>query len=79
MVDKDLSLYDPAIVPSTQKFIKNLSPTLFPNTPPQFYAGKLEMFLTCRAVAAYLKNRCATYEYHAFEFQMARLRRIGLH
>lgn len=35
----------------------NLSPTLLPNTPPQFYAGKLETFLTCRAVAAYLKTK----------------------
>ncbi len=35
----------------------NLSPTLVPTTPPQFYAGKMETFLTCRAVAAYLKTR----------------------
>ena len=35
----------------------NLSPTLVPTTPPQFYAGKLETFLTCRAVAAYLKTK----------------------
>ena len=37
--------------------MKNLAPTLLPNTPPQFYSGKLETFLTCRAVAAYLKTR----------------------
>jgi len=37
--------------------MKNLSPTLLPTTPPQFYAGKLETFLTCRAVAAQLKTR----------------------
>ena len=36
---------------------KNLSPTLLPNTPPEFYSGKLETFLTCRAVAAYLKTK----------------------
>lgn len=35
----------------------NLSPTLVPTTPPQFYAGKMETFLTCRAVADYLKTR----------------------
>ncbi|MBQ6132349.1 MAG: hypothetical protein IJL12_08440 [Selenomonadaceae bacterium] len=35
----------------------NLSPTLIPTTPPQFYAGKMETFLTCRAVAAYLKTK----------------------
>ena len=34
----------------------NLSPTPVPTTPPQFYAGKLETFLTCRAVAEYLKT-----------------------
>ena len=36
---------------------ENLSPTLFPTTPPDFYAGKMETFLTCRAVAAYLKTK----------------------
>lgn len=36
---------------------RNLSPTLVPTTPPQFYAGKMETFLTCRAVASYLKTR----------------------
>ena len=36
---------------------KNLSPTLLPDTPPQFYADKMETFLTCRAVASYLKTK----------------------
>ncbi|MBR4152452.1 MAG: hypothetical protein IKT98_05780 [Selenomonadaceae bacterium] len=36
---------------------ENLSPTLVPNTPIDFYAGKLETFLTCRAVAAYLQTK----------------------
>lgn len=36
---------------------KNLSPTLIPYTPQKFYAGKMETFLTCRAVAAYLQSR----------------------
>lgn len=38
-------------------FTANLSPTLIPTTPPNFYAGKMETFLTCRAVAAYLKTK----------------------
>jgi len=38
---------------------KNLSPTFLPTTPPQFYAGKMETFLTCRAVASYLKTKLA--------------------
>lgn len=39
---------------------RNLSPTLLvPNTPSQFYAGKMETFLTCRAVASYLKTKLA--------------------
>ena len=37
--------------------MKNLSPTILPKTPPEFYAGKMETFLTCRAVSAYLKSR----------------------
>ena len=36
---------------------KNLSPTLLPNTPQDFYSGKVETFLTCRAVAAYLQTK----------------------
>lgn len=36
---------------------ENLSPTLQPNTPPEFYEGKVETFLTCRAVAAYLQTK----------------------
>lgn len=34
----------------------NLSPTLT-NAPPEFYEGKMETFLTCRAVASYLKTK----------------------
>ena len=37
--------------------MENLLPTLVPNTPEDFYAGKMETFLTCRAVAEYLKMR----------------------
>ena len=37
--------------------IKNLLPTLLPTTPTDFYLGKMENFLTCRAVAALLKSQ----------------------
>ena len=36
---------------------RNLSPTLKIDTPLNFYAGKMETFLTCRAVANYLKTK----------------------
>ena len=36
--------------------MKNLLPTLKP-TPQDFYAGKMETFLTCRAVSSYLKTK----------------------
>ena len=38
---------------------ENLFPTLLPTTPPEFYAGKMETFLTCRAVASYLQTKFA--------------------
>ena len=38
---------------------KNLSPTLLENTPSDFYAGKMETFLTCRAMSAYFKENFA--------------------
>ena len=41
--------------------MKNLLPTLKP-TPQDFYAGKMETFLTCRAVASYLKTKLADNE-----------------
>ncbi len=37
--------------------VKNLSPTLLPTTPPEFYRGKMETFLTCRAVSSMLKSK----------------------
>lgn len=36
---------------------ENLSPTLKVETPQEFYANKLETFLTCRAVSSYLKTK----------------------
>ncbi len=36
---------------------KNLSPMILPTVPPSFYSGKLETFLTCRAVSAYLRGK----------------------
>ena len=37
----------------------NLSPTLLPTTSTDFYRGKMETFLTCRAVSSYLKTKLA--------------------
>ena len=37
--------------------MKNLAPILLPNTTEEFYAGKMETFLTCRAVSSYLRPR----------------------
>ena len=39
--------------------VKNLSPTLIPTTPQDFYRGKMETFLTCRAVSSMLKSKLA--------------------
>ncbi len=36
---------------------KNLSPMILPIVPPNFYAGKMETFLTCRAVSTYLRGK----------------------
>ena len=36
---------------------KNLSPTFVPSIPKNFYRRKMETFLTCRAVAAYLQTK----------------------
>lgn len=53
--------------------VKNLSPTLLPTTPPQFYADKLETFLTCRAVSAYLRGKFPNEERLKF-YEQASLR-----
>ena len=50
----DISHTDERLLKS---LIKNLSPTLLPDTPQEFYTGKMETFLTCRAVASYLKEK----------------------
>lgn len=36
--------------------IQNLFPAMLKNPPPDFFAGKMETFLTCRALAAYLRD-----------------------
>ena len=54
---------------------ENLSPTLLPNTPQDFYAGKVETFLTCRAVAAYLQTKL-TDEAPAKFFEEASLKAL---
>ena len=53
----------------------NLAPTMLTTTPPEFYAGKMETFLTCRAVAEYLKPRLAN-EALAKSFEEASLNAI---
>ena len=53
----------------------NLSPTLLANTPPNFYAGKMETFLTCREVAALLKTKLVEDTVAKF-FEEAALRAI---
>ena len=55
--------------------VQNLSPTLLPTTPQKFYTGKMETFLTCRAVAAYLKKNFAD-ESSAKFFEEAALKAI---
>ena len=55
--------------------MKNLSPVLLPHTPKEFYAGKLETFLTCRAVASHLKTELKD-ETLAKSFEEASLKAI---
>ena len=62
--DERLKIYQPPDKSHTDErllnaLMENLSPTLIPSTPPEFFAGKMETFLTCRAVADYLKPRLA--------------------
>ena len=45
----------------------NLSPTFIEDVQPNFYAGKMETFLTCRAVAAYLKTQLTDTSANFFE------------
>ena len=59
--DERAKVYQPPKPRSDSELLKalerNLSPTLQEDTSQEFYAGKIETFLTCRAVAAYLKTR----------------------
>ena len=55
--------------------MKTLSPTLSQNTPPNFYRDKMETFLTCRAVAEYLKTKLTDDTLQKF-FEEASLRAI---
>lgn len=61
--DARAKIYQPPKPRSDADLIKalerNLSPTLSSDTPIEFYAGKMETFLTCRAVAAYLQTKLA--------------------
>lgn len=44
----------------------NLSPTLVEDMPPSFYAGKMETFLTCRAVSSHFKAKLTDNNFTAF-------------
>lgn len=61
--DARAKIYHPPKSRTNDELIKtlkrNLSPTLSPDTLPDFYAGKMETFLTCRAVAAYIQTKLA--------------------
>lgn len=62
--DERAKIYQPPKARSAEELIKALekilSPTLSADTSSEFYTGKMETFLTCRAVAAYLNEK--TYE-----------------
>ena len=53
----------------------NLSPTLLSTPPQKFYAGKMETFLTCRALAEFLKTQLADESTAKF-FEEAALKAI---
>ncbi len=59
--DARAKIYQPPKPRSDEVLIKALKRNLLPifkdETPPEFYVGKMETFLTCRAVAAYLQTR----------------------
>lgn len=46
--------------------MQNLSPTFAKNVPSEFFNGKMETFLTCFAVAAYLKENILSETAGAF-------------
>lgn len=54
---------------------RNLSPALKADTPPSFYEGKMETFLTCLAVSSYLKKKL-TYSKAAKFFEEMSLKAI---
>ena len=55
--DARAKVYQPPKPRSNDDLIKALKRNLPLDAPPDYYAGKLETFLTCRAVAAYLKEK----------------------
>ncbi len=47
----------PDVESLSRALIKNLLPVLLPDTPSDFYADKLETFLTCRALSSYFGTK----------------------
>lgn len=57
--DERAKVYQPPKPRSNNDLIKALERNLPLDAPPDYYAGKIEIFLTCRAVAAYLQTKLA--------------------
>lgn len=55
--DARAKVYQPPKPRSNDDLIKALEKNLPSDAPPDFYTGKMETFLTCRAVASYLKEK----------------------
>ncbi len=55
--DARLKIYQPPKPRSNDDLIKVLEKNLPSEAPPDFYAGKMETFLTCRAIASYLQTK----------------------
>ena len=73
--DARAKVYQPPKPRSADDLIKALERNLPLDAPPDFYAGKMETFLTCRAVASYLKTKFVDDEL-AKSFEEASLRAI---
>ena len=57
--DERLKIYQPPKPRSNDDLIKALKRNLPLDAPPEFYAGKMETFLTCCEVASYLQTHLA--------------------
>ena len=57
--DARAKVYQPPKPRSADDLIKVLEKNLPSDAPPDFYAGKMETFLACRAIASYLQTKLA--------------------